>query len=451
MSRRSTDGGFDTVQFLRELIRFDTSNPPGREAACIAHVERTLAGAGLQTRLVARDPGRPNLIARLPGTGEAPPLLLHGHVDVVPAHDGDWRHPPFAGRLADGAVWGRGSLDMKSGIAMFVAVALDVAAREAPLPGDLLLAILADEEIGGRYGAGFLVEEHPELFGGVRDALGEGGGYVLEVAGRRFYPVKIAEKQHVGIRATARGPSGHGSLPVTRGAMGIAGRMLDALDGSLLPVHVTPVARDMLDTVARHTGLAVDLSDPGTIDTAIDRFGATAPFFHAVVRNTANPTMLRGASALNVVPGEVAVDLDGRVLPGFKPAHLLAELQAVVGPEVELGVERVEPGCARIPDPNLLDCIFDVIREADPAGVPMAMLDVGVSDARLFAELGIQTYGFVPMPTPPGFERTRLVHGVDEHIPVRTLLDGTEMLRRAVLAIFGARRSLAEVPVRAST
>ena len=441
----SRGAAFDTVEFLRELIRFDTTNPPGREGACIGRIESVLSAAGLQTRLLARDPARPNLIARLPGTGEAPPLLLHGHVDVVAAEGGAWRHPPFAATLADGCVWGRGALDMKSGVAMFVAVAIAAAARATPLPGDLLLAILADEEVGGRYGAGFLVEEHPELFAGVRDALGEGGGYPLEVAGRRFLPVKIAEKQYVRLRATARGPSGHGALPVQRSAMGVVGRVLTDLDGARLPVHVTPVARDMLDIVGRHTGLSDGLSDPASIDRSLDKLGPAAPFFHAVVRNTAHPTMLQGSSALNVIPGEVTVRFDGRVLPGYRPAHLVAELRSVIGEDVELTVESFEPPCARIPDPNLLERLFDALRRADPRCVPMPMLDVGVTDARLLAKLGIQTYGFVPLPTPPGFERTRLVHGVDERVPVQTLREGTEILKQAVLAIFAERRSLAEI------
>ena len=183
------------AELLQRLIRFDTTNPPGNEADCIAFVQSLLAEAGITSTLLTRTPGRPNLIARLPGRGEAPPLLMQGHVDVVTTAQQQWQHPPFAGEERDGLIWGRGALDMKGGVAMMVAAMLRARFEESPLPGDVLLCLVSDEEAGGNDGARFLVEEHADLFTGVRYAIGEFGGFTLHLAGRRFYPVMVAEKQ----------------------------------------------------------------------------------------------------------------------------------------------------------------------------------------------------------------------------------------------------------------
>src|SRR5579884_2282283 len=240
------------AELLRALIRFDTTNPPGNEAACVAYIRDLLAAAGIESTILARDPSRPNLIARLKGEGAAPPLLLQGHVDVVPAARQPWTHPPFAADVADGFIWGRGTLDMKGAVAMMLAAVLRARLEGATLPGDVILCILSDEEAGGNDGARFLVERHPEQFAGVRYALGEFGGFTTHIAGHRFYPIMVAEKQACVTRAVVRGPAGHASTPIRGGATAKLGRFLTALDDRRLPVHITPVPRMMLETLAVH-------------------------------------------------------------------------------------------------------------------------------------------------------------------------------------------------------
>ena len=237
------------AELLQQLIRFDTTNPPGNEAACIDFVRSLLADVGVDSEVYAKTPERPNLVARLPG-GSKPPLLLQGHVDVVTTAGQQWTRPPFSGDLVDGYVWGRGALDMKSGVSMLVHAFLRAAREQVELPGDVILAVLADEENGGDYGARFLAEEHPELFDGVRYALGEFGGFSQELGGRRFYPIQIAEKQICWLRATIRGAGGHGAMIQRGGTMARLGRLLRDLDRKRLPVHVTPAARAMLEGMA---------------------------------------------------------------------------------------------------------------------------------------------------------------------------------------------------------
>jgi len=245
---------YSPVEILQKLIRFDTSNPPGNEGECIAFIGQLLTQAGVSTRLLARSDRRPNLIARIAGQGNAPPILLYGHVDVVPADSQHWQQPPFSGALAEGYVWGRGALDMKGGVAMILSAVLQAEAERVQLPGDVVLAIVCDEEMLGGYGAGFLVEGHPELFSGIRYALGEFGGFSLSIGRRRFYPIQVAEKQICWLRVHFRGPGGHGSMPVRGGAMAKLAHFLRRLDSRSLPIHVTPPTRLMFQTVASALG-----------------------------------------------------------------------------------------------------------------------------------------------------------------------------------------------------
>ena len=218
------------VELLQQLIRFDTTNPPGNEADCMAFVRGLLEDAGCRVETYAKDPARPNVVARLRGGGTRPPLLLQGHVDVVTTSGQDWSRPPFGGELVDGYVWGRGALDMKGGVAMMLAAFLRAAREETQMPGDVVLAVLADEENGGDFGAKFLVEEHPNLFEGVQYSLGEFGGFTLEVQGKRLYPIQIAEKQICWLKATIPGRGGHGAVPQRGGTMARLSRFLNDLD-----------------------------------------------------------------------------------------------------------------------------------------------------------------------------------------------------------------------------
>jgi acetylornithine deacetylase/succinyl-diaminopimelate desuccinylase-like protein len=421
------------VELLQRLIRFDTSNPPGRERACIDWVQQLLERSGCDVQIVAKDPERPNLVARLRGQGRAPGVMMQGHVDVVPAQ-GSWSRPPFGGEIADGCVWGRGALDMKGGVAMMLAAFQRAAEGGTPPPGDVVLCLLSDEEAGGDYGARYVVENHAELFDGVRYAIGEFGGFTIQIAGRCFYPMMVAEKQLCLIRATLRGPAGHGSLPIRGGAMGRLGRLLTALDRRRLPVHVTPPVRTMIETIAAEAPSAIRIAlrallRPRLTDAVLDRLGERAKFFNPLLHNTASPTIVRGGRAYNVIPGEVSVDLDCRLLPGFGPADAARELRQLAGVEIETEVLRFDPGPPR-PDMSLFDTLGEILRELDPAARPVPLLLPAVSDGRFFARLGIQTYGFLPMQLPEEMRFMELIHAEDERIPIDALEFGTRAIQR---------------------
>ena len=421
------------AELLQRLIRFDTTNPPGAECACIEWVAGLVREAGLEARIVAKDDARPNLVARLRGEGRAPPFLMQGHVDVVPA-TGDWSRPPFGGEVAGGYVWGRGALDMKGGVAMMLAAFLRAAAADTPPPGDVILCLLSDEEAGGDLGARFLVEEHAGLFDGVRFAIGEFGGFTIYLAGRRFYPLMVAEKQLCSVRAALRGAAGHGSLPVRDSAMGRLGRLLAALDRRRLPVHVTPVVRSMVDAIAAEVPAVAAvplraLLRPRLTNRILDGLGDRAALFDPLLHNTASPTIVRGGHAANVVPGEVSVDLDCRLLPGFGPERVLDELRGLARVEMELEVLRHDPGPAA-PDMGLYKTLAGILRELDPLARPVPLLLPAVSDGRLFARLGIQTYGFLPMQLPQEMRFMELIHAEDERIPVDSVEFGTHAIRR---------------------
>jgi len=440
MSLSSTDEAVPVyerpVELLRRLIRFDTTNPPGNERACIEWIDGVLRDGGYETELLAKDPGRPNLLARLDGRGEAPSLLLQGHVDVVPVQGQDWQHPPFEGKLVDGWVWGRGALDMKGGVAMMLAAFLRAKAEGLTPPGDVLFLALSDEEAGGDYGARFLVEEYARKFEGVRYALGEFGGFPLYVGRRRFYPVQVAEKQRCFMRAVVRGPGGHGALPMRGGAMAKLARFLGRLDRRRLPVHLTPVARRFLEAMAASspfpTGTILrGLLDPRLSDRTLALLGSKGRAFDPMLHNTVNATIVRGGEKINVIPSEVTVEMDGRLLPGYTAADMIAELRRLVGGDVEFEVISHDPGPSE-PDMGLFEALSGILREADPEGVPVPLLNPAFTDARFFSRLGIQTYGFLPMKLPAGFNFNETIHAADERIPAEALGFGADAIYKTL-------------------
>ena len=426
----------DPATLLQQLIRFDTTNPPGNEAECISFINSLLTKAGIKTKILARSPERPNLVARLPGRGSAPPLLLYGHVDVVTTENQQWRHPPFEGGITDGFIWGRGALDMKGGVAMMLAALLRARHENLALPGDVIFAALSDEEAGGDFGAKYLVEEHPDLFAGVRYAIGEFGGFTLYIGKRRFYPIQIAEKQMCWMRATVRGPGGHGSMPIRGGAMAKLGELLRNLDRHRLPVRVTPAARLMFEGMAASLGglngfILRQLLNPRLTNVILDRLGPRARIFDPLLHNTVSPTVVRASDKTNVIPSEVSVELDGRLLPGCGPDDIIAELRAIVGDDVELEVLRYDPGPTD-PDMGLFDALAGILRDMDPEGVPIPLLLSGVTDGRFFSRLGIQTYGFLPMQLPEDFNFVQTIHAADERIPVEAVEFGAHAIYKAL-------------------
>ncbi|MGP8153983.1 MAG: M20/M25/M40 family metallo-hydrolase [Smithella sp.] len=428
------------VELLQKLVRFDTTNPPGNEYECVTFINNLLTHAGIETKVLAKSPERPNLIARLPGQGNTAPLLLYGHVDVVTTENQRWQYPPFEGKQVDGYVWGRGTLDMKGGIAMMVTAFLRAKKENMKPPGDIILTIVTDEENGGDFGARFLVEEHPEEFAGIRYALGEFGGFTLTMSNRRFYPIQVAEKQKCWFRVTLRGPGGHGSIPVGGGAMAKLAHFLYRLDTHSLPVHITPPARSMLSAITSALGgvsglVGAQLLNPMLTDSVLKLLGERGRLFAPLLHNTVSPTILHGSNMINVIPSEVTVELDGRLLPGFVPDDLFNELRPIVGDEVEFEVMRYDPGPSE-PDMGLFDTLAVIIKEADPGGIPCPLLLSAVTDGRFFSRLGIQTYGFLPMPLPKDFNFTQTIHAIDERIPIDAVEFGTNAIYK-VLQRFG--------------
>ncbi len=423
------------AELLQQLLRFDTTNPPGNEAACVRHIADLLATQGIEAQLFARDDARPNLLARLPGTGQAPPLLLYGHVDVVTTVDQHWTHPPFSGAIADGFVWGRGTLDMKGGVAMMIAALMRAHAQGITPPGDVLLLVVADEEAGGRYGAGFMIQKHPELFAGVRYAIGEVGGYTSYLNGHKYYPVQIAEKSGCGTMAIFRGPGGHGSMPLRGGAMAGLGRALQILDRSRLPVHITPGVRLMIEALAEplpadEREQLLRLLDPAQTDAILDQLGDFGRWLEPLLHNTFNATIVQGGHKSNVVPAEVRLRLDIRILPGQNCAGVHAELRALLGPDVELELQRMggKGVSPENPDMGLFNTLADILRRADPDALPVPAITPAGTDGRWFSELGIQTYGYLPMNLPPEIEFMNSLHAADERIPLASMNFGTDVM-----------------------
>jgi len=321
-------------------------------------------------------------------------------------------------------------------VAMMLAAFMSVAAAGAEPPGDVILCLLSDEEAGSDLGANYLVTAHPELFTDVRYALGEFGGFTMDLAGRRFYPIMVAEKQVCWTLARIRGPAGHGSLAVRGGTSRKLGQLLRRLDRRRLPVHVTPVVRAMVEAIAAALPAAMavplrGLLQPALSDRLLDVLGERASFFDPLLHNTANANIISVGEKINVVPGEASVQLDCRLLPGFGPEQLFAELRALSGVELELEIIRHDP-IAAVPDLGMFDTLAGVLRELDASARPVPMLLPAATDGRFFARLGIQTYGFLPMPLPAELHFMRLIHAENERVPVEAIEFGTRAIARVL-------------------
>lgn len=424
------------AELLARLLRFDTTNPPGNEGECIAYIDDLLQRAGIATTLPSRSESRPNLIARLPGSGDAPPLLLYGHVDVVTTAHQRWTYPPFSGTVADGCIWGRGALDMKGGVAMMIAALLKARAEGTVPAGDVVLAVLSDEEAGSGYGAQYLVEHHSERFSGIRYAIGEFGGFSVPMGAKRVYPIQVAEKQICWMKITITGPGGHGSQPMRDGAIARLGRILTQLNRHDSPVHITEVARALVDRIARELPFPRNilfrtiLFKPLT-RTILRHMGPRARYLEPMFGNTVNATIVRGGEKVNVIPSRIEVELDGRLLPGQTPEDMIRELHTRIGEDTIIEIVSHDP-CPAETDLGLFDTLADILCEMDELALPVPFLLPGVTDARFFARLGIQTYGFLPTKLEGPFDFISTVHGENERIPIAGLEFGVHSLHRLI-------------------
>ncbi len=425
-------------ELLQNLIRFDTTNPPGNESPLVEYIDSLLTAAGFETTIIAKDPARPNLVTRLKGKGEAPPLLLYGHADVVTTANQKWTYPPFEGTIADGYVWGRGTLDMKCGLAMMISCLLRAKAENLHPAGDIIFCAMSDEETGGNYGAKFMVEEHPEIFKDVKYAVSEFGGYTMYIDGEKFYLVQVAEKQNCSVEMTFHGPGGHGSVPVRNSAMSKMGKVLVALNEHRLPVHITPVTEKMIKIIASHLSSPSSdyfnrLLDPAQTDEILEIIrDKTANFFDPLLHNTVNAIIVKGGERINVVPGEVTLYLDGRILPGFSDNDLIDELRQIAGKDCDIKISMYEAVKSNI-DLKLFDILSDILTQKERDCIPIPIVIGASTDAKQLAKLGIQTYGYLPIDLPEGFDFMKSVHAADERIPVNALYSGTDAIYQVLV------------------
>ena len=420
----------EAVGYLRDLLRIDTTNPPGNERAAADYLAAILAREGFEPRLFEPAPGRASVVARLAGTGERGPILLQGHTDVVPAGPAEWTRPPISGDVVDGCVGGRGALDMECTDVMQL-MALLLLKRAGLRPrGDVIFAAVADEEAGGFLGAGWLVDNEPDLVR-AEVALGEVGGFTLYVGDRRFYPIQVTEKVGHGLHITVRGASGHGSQPIRDGAMAKAGEMLTRLTRERLPLHVTPVAESFVRALAQAQPELLGLLDPARAGQVLAEMGPDARQFEAILHNTAVPTVISGGSKTNVIPGSVEIKVDGRLLPGQTSEEFMREVRALIGEEAEVSA-RHTPSHTEAPVDQFFAQFQAIIDEMDPGATVVPYLVSGVTDARFFARLGTPTYGFAPVKLARDMPFWSLFHGADERIPVEGLLTGTRAIYRVL-------------------
>jgi acetylornithine deacetylase/succinyl-diaminopimelate desuccinylase-like protein len=416
------------AELLRSLLRFNTTNPPGNESECIAYIKSLLAAAGFDVTILALDSARPNLITRLKGRGDAPPLLLYGHVDVPPSRDQAWRHPPFEARLAEGAIWGKGALDMKSGVVMMLSAILRARAEGLHPSGDIVLAIVSDQETGGTLGIKYLIDSHAELFEGVRHAISKFGGFTLFFGGRKFYPIQVSEVQLGWVRAVARSGGGRGD------ALGKMCRLLGRLAATRLPTHITPPVKQMIEAMtaalpAPTCDLLAGLLDAQKTDTILDRLGKQARHFDGLLHNSVSLIAFPERGLIPITQEEIEVKLAVHVLPGFGIEQAVGEIAALAGDDAKLEILSFVPAPPQ-PDMGMFNLLTDLIREADPSGVPVPFVLAGVSAAKLFARLGIQTYGFLPMNLPEAISLPSMLQTPDERITAASLEFGCDCLYR---------------------
>lgn len=424
-----TDQLSETALLARDLIRFDTSNrgegDANPEAEAAAYVARYLEALGLSPITIESAPGRASVIARVAGSDPSlPALVLHGHLDVVPADPANWSVDPFEGVLKDGMLWGRGAVDMKDMCAMMLTATGELL-RAGELPRrEVILAFFADEENGGVYGSHYLVSHHPELFAGAKTAISEVGGYSIELNGSRAYLIQTGEKALDWIRLRARGTAAHGSRVWPDNAVTRLAEAVAALGRHEWPLALCDTTRELIAEIAKIYG-----EDPETVDAEqiILRTGSAGGFIQASLRNTSNPTVLKAGYKHNVIPDTAEALIDVRSLPSDQPG-ILAEVQRIVGEDIEIETVHSDIGLEVPFKGEAVEAMIASLLAHDPEAKVLPYLLSGGTDNKALSRLGITGYGFVPLRLPPDLDFPGMFHGVDERVPIEALDFGHRVL-----------------------
>ena len=433
--------GKEAIDLFSDLLRFDTTNPPGNETPACKFLAQSLKEDGIESTIIESDKNRGNLIARLGDPGQTNGLLLNSHLDVVPAESEQWSRPPFSGDDHDGYIWGRGAVDMKNMAAMSVMVLKLLKREKIKLTRPIIFTGVADEEAGCKQGSEFLVENHPDK---VRAAymLGEVGGFTMQFGKKTFMPVQVAEKGLCWLKMTAKGTPGHGSTPHQDNAVVKLAQATAIIGKKRLPQHITTSAERFFKNLAASQPAPARLIlplllKPNLSDLVLNYIlPKSAPIntFKALLSNTATPTMLSSGVAVNVIPSKAEVHIDGRLLPGQSPEHLISELKKLIGNDFNFEILKHQPPIEQDPDSPLYEIIKKVVNEKLPEAELIPYIIPGFTDAQFFSRLGMTCYGFSPIKFPANASITfsELFHGHNERIPKDGFLWGLQALYEVV-------------------
>ncbi|MCK9898189.1 M20/M25/M40 family metallo-hydrolase [Frankia sp. AgB32] len=421
----------EVVELCRDLLRFESVNRgdgAGHERPAAEYVAAKLAEVGIEPTLLESAPGRTSVIARVEGSDPSrAPLLIHSHLDVVPADASQWRVGPFSGEEVDGCLWGRGAVDMKDMVAMTLAVVRDIARSGRRPPRDLVVAFLADEEAGGVLGARWLVENHRDHFADCTEAIGEVGGFSYTVSDDlRLYLIETAEKGLAWMRLTATGRAGHGSMISDDNAVTALCEAVARLGRHEFPLILTPTVRVFLNELGEALGVEFDLDD---LASTVSKLGPIARMIGATLRNTVNPTALLAGEKVNVIPGEASALVDGRYLPG-QEEEFNRQLDEILGPDIRREWIVNDAAVETSFDCELVAAMAAALRAEDPIARPVPYMLSGGTDAKSFSRLGIRCFGFSPLLLPADLDFFGMFHGVDERVPVESLRFGVRVLDR---------------------
>jgi acetylornithine deacetylase/succinyl-diaminopimelate desuccinylase-like protein len=419
----------EVIKICQDLIRIPSVNygeGKGDEKAVAEYIVASLAEVGIASEIFESAPNRCNVIARLSGSDASRSgLVLHGHIDVVPANATDWSVDPFAAEIRDGMIWGRGAVDMKNMDAMILAIVRKWARTGYKPPRDIVLAFFADEEAGMTFGSRWMAAQHPEVFAGCSEAISEVGGFSVTVTdGKRLYFVEAAQKGIHWMKLTAQGRAGHGSMMNDENAITSLTEAVAKIGRYQWPQRYTKTVKILFSKIAQATGKKYDESD---LRPLLSEIGPTARMIGATLQNTANPTMLEAGYKANVIPGSASAVIDGRFLPGYED-ELNKAIKEIIGPDIS--VETISRDIALEVDfeGDLVEAMCNAITTFDPEGIPVPYLMSGGTDNKALSELGIVGYGFSPLQLPADLDFMALFHGVDERVPISGLEFGVKVL-----------------------